>query len=275
MRQNPVCYRANRPETLAFQPIGVSWLTPTEHSITDKPSWRLVVHKTVTEFVVQFPSIERFLVSHRLWSASKPSVIVAFQPDGVSLAALQLRDKNLRSSSRLVVRKTVTQVWQVLIDSVSKWVQKTDNIWSAAHPTCTSFEYAQNMISQYWRYANGFCVDFADFRPLGGAVGCPQRCLLSRNRPEMNELDLVLWFAPLYAFIGGRTAILQLGKDGRWAAEIQDLDRILKEIHQNGLSHYALRQPTKFGCVKLCTYLLRAAAKLSKSLANLECLIDF
>ena len=137
MCQNPTDDRANRPETLAFQPIGVSWLTPTEHSITDKPSWRLVVYKTVTEIVVQVPSIERFLVSHRLWSASKPSVIVAFQPDGVSLAALQLRDKNLRSSSRLVVHKTVTQGWQVLIDSVSKWVQKTDNIGSAAHPTMT------------------------------------------------------------------------------------------------------------------------------------------
>ena len=63
----------------------------------------------------------------------------------------------------------------------------------------------------------------------------------------------------------------------RWSMSGRNpgFNRILKEIHQNGLSHYALRQPTKFGCVKLCTYLLRAAAKLSKSLANLECLIDF
>lgn len=63
----------------------------------------------------------------------------------------------------------------------------------------------------------------------------------------------------------------------RWSMSGRNpgFNRILKEIHQNGLSHYALRQTTKFCCVKLCTYLLRAAAKLSKSLANLECLIDF
>ena len=63
----------------------------------------------------------------------------------------------------------------------------------------------------------------------------------------------------------------------RWSMSGRNpgFNRILKEIHQNGLSHYALRQTTKFGCVKLCTYLLRAAAKLSKSLANLECLIGF
>ena len=160
---------------------------------------------------------------------------------------------------------------------LQKFVSKVTGIISQSILRCETRGKWDNDNSHLlgWRYANGFCVDFADFRPLGGAVGCPQRCLLSRNRPEMNELDLVLWFAPLYAFIGGRTAILQLGKDGRWAAEIQDLDRILKEIHQNGLSHYALRELKNFGFLKLCTYLLRAAAKLSKSLANLECLIDF
>ena len=161
----------------------------------------------------------------------------------------------------------LVETWKVRFMWISEPLPSAE-FWSSqsSHP--------KKNTSLEWRYANGFWVNFADFRPWGWCGMSPEVSAIAESprNERIGPSTLICAAVRLHRRSDGDSTTRQ-----RWSMSGRNpgFNRILKEIHQNGLSHYALRQPTKFGCVKLCTYLLRAAAKLSKSLANLECLIDF
>ena len=57
MHRNRTPHQSDHPLKFALYHFDVCWQSPTEHRMTDQPSSRLVVHKTVTEFVVQLKPI--------------------------------------------------------------------------------------------------------------------------------------------------------------------------------------------------------------------------